>query len=81
MTSTLFLQKPFSRQTVYQSLAKGVDHLRIKGGKPIMIKIQLEGHPTPDEIIFEHPYAYEAFIRGIILNPVCDTVEIEFLEN
>lgn len=81
MTETLYLQKPFTRQNIYQGLARGVDHMRIGGGKPIIVKVQLGEHPTADEILFEHPYVFESFIRGVIINPMCQTLEIQFLEN
>lgn len=55
--------------------------MRIGGGKPIIVKVQLGEHPTADEILFEHPYVFESFIRGVIINPMCQTLEIQFLEN
>ena len=81
MTDTLTLYKPFSRQTVYQGLARGVDHMRIGGGKPIVVVIQLGEHSTKDEVYFEHPYAFEALIRGLVINPICERIEIQFLED
>ena len=81
MFEPLTINKPFSKPAIYEVLSQGVDYLRIQGGRPVIVAVRLGDSPTDDELVFTHPYVFEAFVRGMIVNPICETLSIDFIDD
>jgi hypothetical protein len=45
------------------------------------VAVRLGDSPTDDELVFTHPYVFEAFVRGMIVNPICETLSIDFIDD